>query len=164
MVASLLALLALAAPLALSLIRNGDTTGPILVLGHLADLGAALSILSISAAIGVALLRRFPGGIGSSLELLPFSVALGAGVLAPGILAAVALAGVRRWVLGALLTGLVIVLRCPLREVAAHLRPALADLLGRPTAAARGSCSWGAESWQHFCSAWRSPRQATGIP
>jgi len=129
MATSLLALLALVAPLALSLIRNGDTTGPILVLGHLADLGAALSILAISAAIGVALLRRFPGGIGSSLELLPFSVALGAGVLAPGILAAVALAGVRRWVLGALLTGLVIVLRRPLREVAAHLRPALTDLL-----------------------------------
>src|SRR5882724_13560222 len=87
MVASLLALLAIAAPLALSFLRNGDTTGPITVLGHIADLGAALSILSISAALGVALLGRFRVGLGSSLELLPFSVALGAGVLAPGILA-----------------------------------------------------------------------------
>jgi hypothetical protein len=129
LVASLLVLLALVVPLALAFVRSGDATGPVLVLSHIADLGAALALLAVSAAVGIALLRRSPRGFESPLEYLVFGAVLGAGALATGILPVVAVAGVKRWVLAVFLTGLIIVLRRCLTELVALSRAALLHFL-----------------------------------
>jgi len=126
--AASLVLLALALPLLVSPVRNGETTGPILVLGHLADLAAALGLLTLLAALGIALLRVFVVR-DSALEMLLFGVAVGAGVLAGAILAVESFTGVHLWTLAALLVALAVALQRSLLEVGELSRSALTRVL-----------------------------------
>ncbi len=109
--------------------RTLQTTGPLLVIGHLAELVAGLVIVALSAAIGIVVLRKFVLRQLTPLESILFGVAVGVGVLATSILAACLVIGVHVWSLGVLLAGLVILFRAAPAETVSLIRQAVRDVV-----------------------------------